>query len=205
MMTQTNEIVFFSPSTGGFYVPSIHGDGIPSDSVRVTAAEHSALIEGQAKGGTISVGAGGFPVLLPPPTPTLEDVKSKAIEKISIFAKGMRIKIAGTSDEIEIAGWNNKLRIATAIQAGTASDADIAAFVAEIESRSLGESMESFVAKVLRNGVFYAQAVGLIDGLKRKAQGAVHACATASEVDAVLTAVKADAETAFAELMKAAS
>lgn len=140
-----------------------------------------------------------------PPPPPLEEAKKHAFELIAAFAKGMRVKIAGTSDEIEIAGWNNKLRIANAIQTGTATDAEVAAFAAEIATRSLGETMDTFVAKVIRNGMSYAQAVGLIDGLKRKAQGTVEACATVAEVDAVLAAVNKDAETAFAELMKAAS
>lgn len=132
----------------------------------------------------------------------LTAAKANGLARISDFAKSKRALIAGTSDDAEIAGWNNKLRIAQAIGAGTATDGEKAAFQAEITARGIsGETLDIFCQKVLKNAGFFAQAVGLIDGLKRKGQDAVNAAKTPDEVTAVLAAVKQQAEAAFTTLM----
>lgn len=133
---------------------------------------------------------------------TLAQAKTDGLARISDFAKSKRALIAGTSDDAEIAGWNNKLRIAQAIGAGTATDGEKAAFQAEITARGIsGETLDTFCQKVIRNAGFFAQAVGLIDGLKRKGQDAVNAAKTPDEVTAVLAAIKQQAEAAFTTLM----
>lgn len=133
----------------------------------------------------------------------LDAAKANGLAKISDFAKSKRALIAGTSDDAEIAGWNNKLRIAQAIGAGTATDGEKAAFQAEITARGIsGETLDIFCQKVIKNAGFFAQAVGLIDGLKRKGQDAVNAAKTPDEVTAVLAAIKQQAEAAFTTLMQ---
>lgn len=57
----------YSPSTGGFYLPEIHGDAIPEDAVEITAEAHAALLEGQSQCKRIIAGPDGFPVLADPP------------------------------------------------------------------------------------------------------------------------------------------
>ena len=129
-------------------------------------------------------------------------VKTNANDRINSFAKSKRALIAGTPDDAEIAGWNNKLRIAQAIVAGTATDAEKAAFQTEITARGIkGETFDIFTQKVIKNAGFFAQAVGLIDGLKRKAQDSIAAAKTPDEVAAVLDAMKTQAEAAFTTLM----
>lgn len=59
----------YSPSTGGFYDPFVHGDGIPDDAVDITEEHHRQLLAGQAQGQVIQAGAGGAPVLATPVTP----------------------------------------------------------------------------------------------------------------------------------------
>ncbi len=141
-------------------------------------------------------------VPLPDPIAVLAAAKTNGLARISDFAKSKRALIAGTSDDAEIAGWNNKLRIAQAIGAGTATDGEKAAFQAEITARGIsGETLDIFCQKVIKNAGFFAQAVGLIDGLKRKGQDAVNAAKTPDEVTAVLAAVKQQAEAAFTTLM----
>lgn len=140
------------------------------------------------------------------PTPSsaqqLSIAKSNAMTSINDYSKSKRMLIAGTPDDAEIAGWNNKLRIALAIVAGTATDAEKAAFQAEITVRGIkGETLDIFTQKVITNAGFFAQAVGLIDGLKRKGQDAVNAAKTPDEVTAVLAAIKQQAEAAFTTLM----
>lgn len=56
----------FSPSTGGFYLPAIHGAAIPPDAVEITGEEHAALLAGQASGKEIVPGEDGQPVLQAP-------------------------------------------------------------------------------------------------------------------------------------------
>jgi hypothetical protein len=141
---------------------------------------------------------------IPKPSELLSSAKSNAYARIDAYGKAQRVKIAGTPDEIEIAAWNNKLVIAKAIKAGTASAGDKAAFQAEINARGKGETIDAFADKVLINASFYAQAVGLIDGLKRRTQDAVNAANTPEEVEATLVAMKSQAEAAFAQLMGAA-
>ncbi|WP_310627037.1 hypothetical protein [Limnohabitans sp.] len=158
-------------------------------------------------GATLDV-QGGKLVIVSAPTPdpavVLASAKANGLARIDAYGKAQRVKIAGTPDEIEIAAWNNKLVIAKAIKAGTASAGDKAAFQAEINARGKGETVDAFADKVLVNASFYAQAVGLIDGLKRRTQGAVNAANTPEEVEAVLAAMKSQAEAAFAQLMGAA-
>lgn len=135
---------------------------------------------------------------------TLDEVKVVANERIAAYAEARRKEIAGTTDNAEIAGWTNKLRIAQAIVAGNATDADKSAFEAEIATRAIpGETMDVFIQKVLKNAAFYAKAAGTIDGLKRKAQDDVAAAKTPEAVEAVITTMRRKAEAAHAELAKA--
>lgn len=141
----------------------------------------------------------------PTPAQSIVEAKANANDRINSFAKSKRVLIAGTSDDAEIAGWNNKLRIAQAIVAGTATDAEKAAFQAEITARGInGETLDIFTQKVIKNAGFFAQAVGLIDGLKRKAQDSIAAAKTPDEVAAVLDSMKTQAEAAFSQLMQSA-
>jgi hypothetical protein len=45
--------VFFSPSRRGFYTAEIHGEAIPADVQRITAARHADLLKAQAVGAEI--------------------------------------------------------------------------------------------------------------------------------------------------------
>lgn len=58
--------MFYSSTTGGFYITEIHGTNVPSDVVEITTEEHSALIEGQSTGKVITPDENGYPVLVEP-------------------------------------------------------------------------------------------------------------------------------------------
>ncbi|MBG6118760.1 hypothetical protein IWY39_002564 [Sphingobium sp. JAI105] len=62
--------LFFSPSTSGFYSTDLH-DSMPADAVQITAARRRSLLEGQAQGREIIVGADGHPMLQRPSSSTL--------------------------------------------------------------------------------------------------------------------------------------
>lgn len=194
----------FSKSTGCFYPEDIEYPNPPSDLIEVAEADYSAAMN-RSYSETLDVVKGKL-VIVPAPAPDpvaiLAAAKTNGLARISDFAKSKRALIAGTNDDAEIAGWNNKLRIAQAIGAGTATYGEKAAFQAEITARGIsGETLAVFTQKVITNAGFFAQAVGLIDGLKRKWQDAVNAAKTPEEVTAVLAAVKQQAEAAFATLM----
>ncbi|WP_295537406.1 hypothetical protein [uncultured Pseudacidovorax sp.] len=57
--------MFYSPSTGGFYLPEIHGAGIPGDAVEISAEQHADLLAGQAAGLCIVAQPDGSPALAP--------------------------------------------------------------------------------------------------------------------------------------------
>lgn len=59
--------MYYSKTTGGFYVLEIHGESIPTDAVEITQEQHAALMEGQAAGRQISSDESGYPILIDPP------------------------------------------------------------------------------------------------------------------------------------------
>lgn len=196
----------FSKKTGNFYPNSIDYPNPPDDLIDVTESDYKAAMSLSSDKKLDVIGGKLVVISLPQKSSSdvLSDAKNIGLSRIDIYGKAMRVKIAGTPDEIEIAAWNNKLVIAKAIKAGSASAGDKAAFQAEINARGKGETVDAFADKVLVNASFYAQAVGLIDGLKRRTQDAVNAAGSPEEVETVLAAMKSQAEAAFAQLMGAA-
>lgn len=63
--------IFYSKSTGGFYVSDIHAEHMPNDVLEVTAAQHAALLTGQSSGKLITSDDQGYPVLEDPLLPTV--------------------------------------------------------------------------------------------------------------------------------------
>lgn len=66
--------MFYSASTGGFYLPEVHGDNMPEDAVAITSEQHQALLEGQSQGKIIAANDNGEPVLQDRPAPTQAQV-----------------------------------------------------------------------------------------------------------------------------------
>lgn len=56
--------MFYSKSTGGFYITEIHGENIPADAVEITDEQHAALLQGQTDGQEIAGDDNGFPILI---------------------------------------------------------------------------------------------------------------------------------------------
>lgn len=59
--------MFYAPSTGGFYDPSIHGTNIPSDAISISDAEYDNLLAELSAGKVIVIGANGKPVAVDAP------------------------------------------------------------------------------------------------------------------------------------------
>lgn len=58
--------IYYSKTTGGFYDPKIHGDGIPDDAVEITPEAHAELLDEQTAGKVIVGDADGFPQAVAP-------------------------------------------------------------------------------------------------------------------------------------------
>ena len=126
--------------------------------------------------------------------------QTNALKTIETFARDVRHQIAGTHDDAEIAGWNNKLRIAKAVLDKTATESEIQAMATEAQARGDGKTAEELAAIVVAKGEKFAVVVGLIDGMKRKAEKAVEAAKTPAEVEAVLDAMRKEADAALEQL-----
>lgn len=65
----------YSPSTGGFYLPEVHGANIPIDAMQISEEVHAQLIAGNAQGKRIVPDVNGLPVLIDPdPAPAPSSV-----------------------------------------------------------------------------------------------------------------------------------
>lgn len=65
-------VMYWSESTSGFYDPSIN-PVIPPDAVEITPAYWQELLAGQSEGKLIEADASGYPVLVDPPPPTVDE------------------------------------------------------------------------------------------------------------------------------------
>lgn len=64
-------MMFYSPSTGGFYATEIHGAAMPTDAVGITPVQYQALLAGQSAGQSIAAGSGGVPELVTTTQPAM--------------------------------------------------------------------------------------------------------------------------------------
>lgn len=72
-----DEHFFFSPSTCGFYLETVHGADMPADVVAIAADDHSALMAAQAAGCTIASDPDGYPIAVPRPAPTVAELTAR--------------------------------------------------------------------------------------------------------------------------------
>ena len=174
----------FSQKTGCFYPEDIFYAELPDDLIDVSQSEFAHPM-GRGPDDRLQVVDGRIVVVpgAPPDSAKiLSRTRSEVLSRIEAYAKTKRAQLAETADEIEIAAWGNKLRIAQAIQEQRASAADVLAFETEIAARGLGETMEKFCAKVFRRAGMFARAVGLIDGMKKNMQLLVGQAQTPDEL-----------------------
>ncbi|WP_420023772.1 hypothetical protein ACN9JG_06330 [Cereibacter azotoformans] len=95
--------MLYSASTNGFYTAEIHGPAVPKDAVPVTAAEHSALMAGQARGMMIAADTLGRPILKERPTPTVAEALAaeRARMVVSRFQAKAALHAAGRLEDVE--------------------------------------------------------------------------------------------------------
>lgn len=105
---------FYSPSTGGFYSPSIPNSAIPSDAVEITADEHADLLTGLASQKLITIDPSGLPILIdppPPPFPPREQIEAARLRAYAdpltgsdrYFAEAQRESLLGNTEAADAA------------------------------------------------------------------------------------------------------
>lgn len=80
--------MFYSKTTGGFYTSEIHGDNIPADAVEITAEQHAAMLQGQSEGKQITADENGFPILVDPPKPTVDEIWERIKARLDVVKAG---------------------------------------------------------------------------------------------------------------------
>jgi len=83
--------MLYSAKTNGFYLPDIH-DNIPDDAVEISNDYYVTLLDGQAKGQTITADDNGMPVLVEPPAPVLDYIKQDLKSQIDVAAENERLR-----------------------------------------------------------------------------------------------------------------
>lgn len=72
----------YSNSTGGFYSREIHGENIPADAVEITDDYHAELSNGESGGLLIVANESGYPILVQPPPPSVDQIKEFLISAV---------------------------------------------------------------------------------------------------------------------------
>lgn len=73
---------FYAPSTGSFYIDTVHGESIPDDAVEITKERHESLLSGRAAGGKIITGGDGAPVIQAPDDLPLDEQRARKVVEI---------------------------------------------------------------------------------------------------------------------------
>jgi hypothetical protein len=75
---------------------------IPADAVELSAVEYRRLIDGQANCLEIVPGPDGYPMLVPPPAPTAEQLAARAVAERDALLAEAAIRIAPLQDAVDI-------------------------------------------------------------------------------------------------------
>lgn len=101
--------MFYSPSTGGFYIRDIHGERIPPDAVEITEDMHASLMRGQEAGQHIVPDEDGIPVLRHPQA-IAPQVVSKFQAKAALMSVGLLAQVEQmmadpSADPLAVLAW----------------------------------------------------------------------------------------------------
>ncbi|ABC33407.1 conserved hypothetical protein [Hahella chejuensis KCTC 2396] len=93
---------FYSPSTRGFYLESLHAaGGLPLDGVKVTEEERQALLDGQAQGLTIEINDQGRPVAKRSAREPIQERRERARRAIDAAAGDARAAFVSAGQLVE--------------------------------------------------------------------------------------------------------
>jgi len=96
--------ILYSASTGGFYTPALHGEGIPADALVLERGEteHGELLAGTTIGRVIVADERGYPMLQDRPPETDEALRSRALAERDTFLAEAAIRIAPLQDAVDV-------------------------------------------------------------------------------------------------------
>lgn len=83
--------MYYAKSTGGFYLPEIHGKNIPIDAVEITNEEHAALMQAQSDGKQIVADDNDYPIATTPSKP----VRTKTSLLSEVAARRWQVETGG--------------------------------------------------------------------------------------------------------------
>lgn len=178
----------YSPSQNGFFLPQIHGKSIPADAVDIPDALYAHLIAGQSEGGTIGAGTDGMPLLIPPPEPTLVDVRARAVTAMEAWITSFLSQFTAGVSPAELASWPVKADRARAHLGGTLQSMILA------EAAITGEDAGALAQKIVAKADAYEAIIARTTGLRRATEAAIAAAETPEAVAAALTNARAQAE-----------
>lgn len=115
------DAIYFSASSMGFYTRAVHGEAVPDDAVRISHLRHAELLSAQANGRTIAIGQGGKPVIAPAPKDTIENLRTRAVNRIGDEARRRILGVASLEQQS-----NDNALMAIAALDGNAQDAAMA-------------------------------------------------------------------------------
>lgn len=184
---------------------------VESPSVKnVSATQHAAMVSNpigwhwDPQDSTFKEGLLPDPNVNANPMGALDLAKYNAKLRVATFAKDCRNTLTGGADIIEIAGWSRYVQLAAKFDAGTLSTAETQALQTECTLRGRGETIAQLVAKVKSNDAKYTVAQAAVNGMTKQASDAINICTTATQVEAVLTALKSQAQGLMAQLIAGA-
>ncbi len=177
--------LYYSAKTGGFYDSRIH-QTLPNDAVKISAKTHQALLGDNAQGARIEADAQGYPhAVFPSKAQVLAQVKAAALSRLTHLIRSQYQQAMGANDDSEITICLHRYRTALAIQNGTATPEEQAAFAKEIEARALNESLENLCADILEQGARLIKTIGITEGLKHRITQAINQANTQTEIEAL--------------------
>ena len=172
---------YYSKSTTGFYDSSIHTT-MPQDAVQISDTLYADLLNGQSDGQTITADTNGNPILVSPPTPTLDQVKATQIAIINQACQMELNTITAPYPSSEISTWPAQLADAIAY---TANDQAPTPMLSPIAAAS-GQTVASLAALVLSKAAVYQAAAGAAIGKRQALTAEINAATTVATVQAAV-------------------
>jgi hypothetical protein len=154
------------------------------------------------------VNSGGVidPYVEAPETTALRVVLAK--QAVVAFADELASQITGPVPDSEKLAWIKKEDAARAHIAGTATASQAALLQGELDlTGAIDVDLDGLAAKIVANADFYSAAVATIAGVRRATMASIDALGdtpTQAQIDAVLSAARLQAESAFNTLMQSA-
>jgi hypothetical protein len=104
-------MIFYSQSTKGFYNTEIHGNSIPGDCVTVTEAEYKRLFDGVAQGKFIVPDSDGNPIIVDPPTESVESIiqNNKLKRQHAYTTESDPLFFKSQRGEVTLQEWKDKV------------------------------------------------------------------------------------------------